>query len=274
MSAHQVLAQLANADWNIADPGASGTITVLRSGTCEIISAGSEARTLAAPTQSDLEIAIVGKTIPSGTVTVTIGSSGSYTESSDTAFTITAAGQFMLLRSFEIAASTFAWRRIASDTAEAVVMPAATITTLAATTVNATTVNATTVAAGTTLSISAETYAATTGMVIGDPAAVTQLTNFGTAVAIVAGSGTITTLGATAAAAGEESFSVTNAALLGTEIVLISAKYNGTTGTPLVWVSDQAAGSFTISVTNLHASEVLNGTNSFNINYLIINQGS
>lgn len=257
MSANTEKRRHSLANFKIDDPGASGTISGRNSGYVDIVTAGAESRTVDTPVRGGLELTLNGKTLAgAATIAVTnyIGT--------DDSLVLSTNGDCIVLKSVDVN-GTLTWKQVGGTKWET-----ATLTTVSATTVNATDVNATG-----KVTVPGDVYAATTGLIFSDPATVTQGTNFGTAVAIVTACGTITTLGATAAAAGEESFNVTNAALLGTEIVLISAKYNGTTGTPLVWVSDQAAGSFTISVTNLHASEVLNGTNSFNINYLIINQG-
>jgi hypothetical protein len=95
-----------------------------------------------------------------------------------------------------------------------------------------------------------------------------QATNITTAVPIVYGAGTFNTQASTLAAAGEESFTMTNSSIAVTDICVLNAKYNGTGGSPIVYVSDVAAGVFTVTISNLHASAALDG--DFDINYFII----
>jgi hypothetical protein len=119
------------------------------------------------------------------------------------------------------------------------------------------------------LTIGAEVLASS-GLTSTDSGSVTQTGSATDAVAIVASSGTITTVSQTLGIGLEVSFDVTNASLVGNEVVCVSPKYNGSTGLPLVAVTDQADGSFTLTITNLHASGALNGTLA--INYFIIKQ--
>jgi hypothetical protein len=254
MSANTEQRRQSLANWKIDDPGASGAIRVDRSGYVPIVTAAAESRTVDDPTKGGMDLTLEMKT-DGGDCTITFDTA--FTEAGDTTLVLNDAGQLARFYSIE-SGTSYVWRRYASDPVEA-----ATITTLTATTVNATTV------APTTIAMPSGTFATTTGMTLEDNEAAAQATNISTAVAIVGAAGIITTQAADAAAAAENAFSVTNASLAGTELVLISAKYNGTTGTPIVAVGDQAAGSFTITITNVHASDALNGT--FNIKFWIVN---
>jgi len=87
----------------------------------------------------------------------------------------------------------------------------------------------------------------------GETATVTQLTNRTTDVTLNATAGQITTDDASLAAAAEATFTVNNSYVTAKSVVLVSHASGGA-GTPFVFVSAVAAGSFDITVTNLHAS--------------------
>lgn len=88
---------------------------------------------------------------------------------------------------------------------------------------------------------------------------VTQITSISTAVTINAPTGTITTFAAGAAAGAEDGpFTVNCSPCAATDIPVVAIKSYGGTGTPQVFVSAVAAGSFAITITNLHASSALN----------------
>lgn len=87
--------------------------------------------------------------------------------------------------------------------------------------------------------------------------AVTQITDATTGVTINTPTGQITTVALSTAAAAEERFTVTNAAVGAKDVIAVSTTYAGA-GTPAVTVTKVAAGAFDIVVTNLHASAALN----------------
>jgi len=87
---------------------------------------------------------------------------------------------------------------------------------------------------------------------------VTQITSTTTGVTLSKLSGSITTIAGTLAAAGEESFTVTNTLVAATDTVVACLASTASTGTPVVSVTAVAAGSFQITVANLHASAALN----------------
>ncbi len=87
----------------------------------------------------------------------------------------------------------------------------------------------------------------------GSGSTVTQITNSATAVTIDAMSGQITTVALTTAGAAEEAFTVNNAYVTATDVVVVSTTYAGQ-GKPIVFVTNQAAGSFVVNITNVSAS--------------------
>lgn len=97
---------------------------------------------------------------------------------------------------------------------------------------------------------------------------VTQITNRTTAVTLNKATGVITTDDASLAAAAEATFVVNNSTVRATDVVAISLQDAGATGTVQAYVSDVADGSFSITLTNLHASTA--ATNSAVINYAVI----
>lgn len=96
-------------------------------------------------------------------------------------------------------------------------------------------------------------------------AAVTQATDRSTAVSINALCGAITTDDASLAAAAEATFTVTNPRVAAGDVIAIS-KASGGTSIPVV--SAVAAGSFAITLTNLHASDA--DTTAMVINFAVI----
>ena len=93
---------------------------------------------------------------------------------------------------------------------------------------------------------------------------VTQITSITTSVIINASSGVITTVSSTLAAQANATFTVTNNTIVAASVVNVSlGTYSGTfgtNGTPLVSVPTVAAGSFSITIYNAHASNALSGT--------------
>lgn len=99
-------------------------------------------------------------------------------------------------------------------------------------------------------------------------AAVTQQTNRSTGVTINALCGQITTDATSLAAAAEATFVVTNNKVAATDVVVVSAASGQTAGTSVPLVSAVAAGSFSITLTNLHASTA--DTGAMVINFVVI----
>lgn len=87
----------------------------------------------------------------------------------------------------------------------------------------------------------------------GGGGAVTQITSASTGVTLSKSSGQITTVALTTAAAAKEEFTVTNAKVRATDVIVLSTTYAGA-GTPVLSVKGVAAGSFKVVVTNVHAS--------------------
>ena len=101
-----------------------------------------------------------------------------------------------------------------------------------------------------------------------DTANVTQLTSITTAVTVNALNGIITTVSSTLAANLKTFFTVTNPNVLAGSKILVSVQYDEVaTGIPVVGVSDIAAGSFKVVLSN-GGSAALN--NVVKVHYLII----
>ncbi len=92
------------------------------------------------------------------------------------------------------------------------------------------------------------------GYATGAGGAVTQITNRSTGVTLSKPCGTITTDATSLAAAGEATFIVTNTLVAATDVVVVCATGGQTAGTSIPAVTAVAAGSFSITLTNLHAS--------------------
>lgn len=106
------------------------------------------------------------------------------------------------------------------------------------------------------------------GFASGQGSAVTQITSRTTGVTINAICGAITTDTSSLAAGAEAEFTVTNSFVAATDVVVVSLKTESTTGTSLPYVSTTAAGSFKITLTNLHASTA--DTSASVINFVVI----
>lgn len=113
MSGHRIPFDLfAQQNKSIKDPGSGGTIRVERDlGHVTLVSAGAEARTLAAPTQANLHLLLYGKTV-AGTITLTV--TGGMDEDGTTSGTFTAAGQFAEFVSVEDG-SNYRWRFVGGN---------------------------------------------------------------------------------------------------------------------------------------------------------------
>jgi hypothetical protein len=106
------------------------------------------------------------------------------------------------------------------------------------------------------------------GYATGAGAAVTQETNRSTGVTIDAPCGAITTDSTSLAAAAEASFTVTNAYVAVGDCVVVTARSGQTAGTSVPFVTTVAAGSFVITLSNLHASTA--DTGAMIINFAVI----
>jgi hypothetical protein len=84
--------------------------------------------------------------------------------------------------------------------------------------------------------------------------AVTQITSRATGVTLSKPCGAITTDTTSLAAGAEATFTVTNTLVAATDVVVVSARSGQTAGTSVPTVTTVAAGSFDITLTNLHAS--------------------
>lgn len=98
--------------------------------------------------------------------------------------------------------------------------------------------------------------------------AVTQLTNRSTGVTLSKLCGSITTDTTSLAAAGEATFIVTNTLVAATDVVVVSLQTPSATGLSIPFVSTTAAGSFSITLSNLHASTA--DTSASVINFVVI----
>jgi hypothetical protein len=98
--------------------------------------------------------------------------------------------------------------------------------------------------------------------------AVTQATSITTGVTCNAYSGVITTVSQTVAAGAEADFVVTNSKVAATDLISANIKTHTSGGTFAVSVATVAAGSFTLRLTNLHASAA--GDNVLVINFLVL----
>jgi hypothetical protein len=106
-----------------------------------------------------------------------------------------------------------------------------------------------------------------------DSGAVTQATSISTGVTLNRTFGQITTVSSVTTAAGaEDSFVVTCGKIKGPrDVVLPCVATYGGAGLPVVHITAVAAGQFTITIANLHASAALNA--ALVINYVVFNAG-
>lgn len=128
----------------------------------------------------------------------------------------------------------------------------------------ATTVSGLITAAASIVSTSAT---AALGYATGAGGAVTQATSASTGVTLSKPCGQITTVALTTAAAAEEKFTVTNTLVDANDVIAVSTTYNGA-GKPIVFVTNVAAGTFDINITNVHAVDALNAV--LVINFAVI----
>lgn len=105
---------------------------------------------------------------------------------------------------------------------------------------------------------------------IGPSGTVTQITSRATGVTLNTTSGRITTDPTSLAAGAEATFTVTNSTVSATSVPNVALASGSTTsGATLVFVSAVAAGSFDITISNLHAATAETG--ALVINFAVIN---
>ena len=90
----------------------------------------------------------------------------------------------------------------------------------------------------------------------GEGGKVTQITSASTGVTLSKMKGQVTTVALTTAAAAEEVFEVTNTLVEAQDVISLSTTYAGA-GTPVLSVKGVTNGTFSIVVTNVHASAAL-----------------
>lgn len=128
------------------------------------------------------------------------------------------------------------------------------------------------VATGTSLAVSglltSSSATAGIGYATGAGGTVTQITNRSTGVTLNKLAGAITTDATSLAAGAEATFTVTNSTVAIGDVIVLSARSGQTAGTSVPIVTAVAAGSFDITLTNLHASTA--DTGAMVINFAVI----
>src|SRR5689334_14457617 len=104
-------------------------------------------------------------------------------------------------------------------------------------------------------------------LVVQNQTAVTQATSISTAVTCNAYSGVITTVSQTVAAGAEAQFTVNCNKVVATDVVNVCIKTHTSAGTFIPAVTAVAAGSFQITLTNLHATNA--GDNVLVLNFAV-----
>lgn len=116
MAIHNLLFNLSNANWNLPDPGNAGALPRAKTGIINIVSAGSETRTLAAPLKEGIILGLNFLT-DGGDCVVTVASA--IDDFGTTTITFDDAGEFVLLISRKFGTG-YRWRVIVSSFADAV----------------------------------------------------------------------------------------------------------------------------------------------------------
>jgi len=111
------------------------------------------------------------------------------------------------------------------------------------------------------------TTTGTVGYATGAGGVATQFTNRTTGVSLNKTCGSITTHTASLAVGAEAAFTVTNSTVAVDDTVVLSIR-SGATATPQAWVSAVAAGSFQITISNLHATAAETG--AIIINFAVV----
>ena len=127
---------------------------------------------------------------------------------------------------------------------------------------------ASTTAVTTPLSFASSSSSGGIGYATGAGSTVTQITNRSTGVTINAICGAITTDATSLAAGSEAVFTVTNSAVAIGDVIVLSARSGQTAGTSVPFVTAVAAGSFDITLSNIHASTA--DTGAMIINFAVI----
>ncbi len=109
-NAHTSQADHAGMDWSVADPGASGAISVGLSGVCELVSAAAETRTLAAPSYLGQWFILSFKT-DGGTITLTCATGMNVT--ANNTITFDTAGEMVMLMAIRSGAD-LRWRALSN----------------------------------------------------------------------------------------------------------------------------------------------------------------
>lgn len=109
-------------------------------------------------------------------------------------------------------------------------------------------------------------------LTLSDGGTVTQASSITTGVTLSTNSGQITTVSSTLAAAAEATFTVTNTKVAATDCVIVNIGSTSSAGTPMAFCSAVGAGSFNITITNLHASAALD--NTLTINFVVVKGAS
>lgn len=108
MSIHNVLHKLANANWNLLDPGSGVALSVDQTGIYNIVTGASgETNTLGAPLKEGVIIGLNLLTDGGGDRVITVSSA--FDQHSSTTITLATAGDFVLLQSVKFG-SGFRWR--------------------------------------------------------------------------------------------------------------------------------------------------------------------
>lgn len=115
MPAHRIPSDWAIADFKIADPGASGTISHGDKGIgfVPIVTATAETRMLEAPQRAGLFLALYLQT-DGGNCVITAADSGTLNSTGNNTITMATEGDFVLLYSVPLTATTFRWQEVAN----------------------------------------------------------------------------------------------------------------------------------------------------------------
>jgi hypothetical protein len=135
----------------------------------------------------------------------------------------------------------------------------------------AATFNGGTGALASTGAVTSSSATAGIGYATGSGGTATQLTNRTTGVTLNKITGLITCANTSLAAAAEASFVVTNSTVAATDTVIVNI-VSSSTGTPVAFVTAVASGSFTITLSNLHASTA--DTTADTIRFTVIKSAS
>lgn len=111
MSAHLILKQLAEADWDLKDPGSGGALPRSKTGIVNIVTAAAEARTLADPVKEGV-LLIINFQTDGGDCTITVASA--YNAAGATSIVLADAGDTIALLSRKYG-SGYRWVQLSAD---------------------------------------------------------------------------------------------------------------------------------------------------------------